>query len=96
MNANFSSLASQPVRVGYAVRVAFCILAAGVALCVGKTLLAKSLSMSAMAAPMVARQAISPAAQEPAKDVCRQVTVELDEGYGLRGHATRWVCRKAL
>jgi hypothetical protein len=95
MNTDFSSLASQPVQVGYAVRISFCIVAAGIALCVGKNLLAKGLSMSAIAAP-VAAQPIAPMAQEPAKDVCRQVIVEIDEGYGVSGHVTRWVCRKAL
>ncbi len=95
MNANFSNFASQPIRVGYAVRISFCIVAAGVALCVGKTLLAKGLNMSAMAAPVVAQQPATITA-EPAKDVCRQVIVEIDEGYGVSGHVTRWVCRKAL
>jgi hypothetical protein len=94
MNANFSSLASQPVRVGFAVRISFCIVAAGLALCAGKALVAKAFDMSAHAAPVMAREAV--AAQQPAQDVCRQVTVEIDEGYGVRGQTTRWVCRKAL
>lgn len=94
MNANLFTLASQPVRVGYAVRVSFCIVAAGLALCVGKALLAKGLDMSAHAAPVVARDSV--AIKAPVQDVCRQVIVEIDEGYGVRGQTTRWVCRKAL
>jgi hypothetical protein len=33
---------------------------------------------------------------DSAKPECRQVIVEIDEGYGVSGQVIRSVCRKAL
>lgn len=91
--------ASRPVRIAVAMKIAFLILGANASLAAAKVLLTKGQEASAQT-PVVARivpvEPVFVAAVEPAKDVCRQVEVETDDGYGVRGHVTRWVCRKAL
>jgi hypothetical protein len=94
MNASFSTYASRPVSVGYAVKIAFFIVAAGVSICAGKALLANGLTTSAMAQTAVT-QPMATVIEKPAKTTCRNVSVEIDEGYGVRGRVIRWVCNKA-
>jgi hypothetical protein len=84
-----TEFASRPVPTSSALRLSLALLAVVAGLAVGKAL--------------VARSFVAPAAAEPAatvetthKDMCRAVEVEIDEGYGVRGHVTRMVCRKAL
>jgi hypothetical protein len=95
MNANISNLASRPIAVAYAVKIAFCIVAAGVSLCVGKALLTNGLATSAMAQTS-ATPPLATVIEEPVKTACREVSVETDEGYGVRGHVVRHVCGRAL
>ncbi len=103
MTLAVTDFASRPVRVASAVKIAFLILGVNVCLVAGKALLAQGLATPAMAesvAPaLVSKAAVQPIAEiveQPARDVCRRVEVETDEGYGVRGHVTRRVCRKAL
>jgi hypothetical protein len=95
MNANVTSFASRPVGVAYAVKIAFCMVAAGVSLCAGKALLNSGLATSAMA-QTVATQPLATIIEEPAAAPCRDVSIEIDEGYGVRGHVVRQLCGKAL
>lgn len=99
MNRMSFKFASRPVRIAVAMKFAFLILGANASLAAAKVLWTKGQETSAHT-PVVARivpiEAVAVATVEPAKDVCRQVEVETDDGYGMRGHVTRWVCRKAL
>jgi hypothetical protein len=90
-----TEFASRPVQTASAVRMSLLILGAIAGLAAGKALLAQGLTTLAKAEPAVAPIASAAVVAEPAKDVCRRVEVEIDEGYGVRGHVTRWVCRKA-
>ena len=81
-----SEFASRPVETASAVKIAFVILGATVALAGGKALLSRS------AAP-VAEPAVF-AVAEHAQDRCRFVPVEFSEGLA-KGQAIRIVCRKA-
>lgn len=103
-------LVSRPVRAALAIKVALVILAANASLAAGKALLVKAPDQVAVrVAPSVdnAKPYIIPVKDErPAmtktflaeadSENCRAVTVETDEGYGVRGSVTRIVCRKAL
>lgn len=92
-----SELASRPVQTAAAMRMAFVILGATVALAGAKAFTARSVVApilpSAPVAPIAESVALADAATQ---DVCRRVVVEIDEGYGVRGHVTRWICRKAF
>jgi hypothetical protein len=105
MTFNLIKFASRPVRIALAMKITFCFLAADVSLATAKVLLTKG-QESAIAVPvsthdmasgtdLSAKQA-SLMQDDSAKEGCRQVIVEIDEGYGVSGHVTRWVCRKAL
>lgn len=102
MTIAMTDFASRPVHTASAVRISFVILGAIACLAAGKALLAHGLTTPAKAEPVAAATASRAAVETlalreaPAKDVCRRVEVETDEGYGVRGHVTRWVCRKAL
>jgi hypothetical protein len=87
-----TDFASRQIGASSAMRIAFSIIALTACLGVGKALLAHGLAASA-ATTSVAEPAPQIVA---AKDTCRQVTVETDEGYGVRGEVSRWICRKAL
>ncbi len=96
-----TAFAQRPVRPAVAMKIAFCLLAATVSLAAAKVALAKSLE--APAATHVAMALATPVAEtdfapqiDAARETCREVQVEIDDGYGVRGHVTRWVCRKAL
>lgn len=92
-----SELASRPVRTAAAMRMAFVILGATVALAGAKAFTARSVAAPALPSEPVAAIAepATFAAAEATEGVCRRVVVEIDEGYGVRGQAIRWVCRKA-
>lgn len=103
MSLSMNEFASRPVHAASAARVSFLILGVIASLAAGKAMMAQGLTTPAMAEPAapaavakIAMEAVAANAQEPAKNVCRQVEVEIDEGYGVRGHVTRWVCRKAF
>jgi hypothetical protein len=88
---------SRPVRTDAAMRMAFVILGATVALAGAKAFLAQSVAAPAPPTTPVASIAepANFAAADVGQSVCRPVVVEIDEGYGVRGQVTRWVCRKA-
>jgi len=97
MTFAITEFASRPVQTAAAMRMAFVILGATVALAGAKAFMAQS-----VAAPVAPTEAVAPiaepatfAAAEATQSVCRRVNVEIDEGYGVRGQVTRWVCRKA-
>jgi hypothetical protein len=87
-----TDFAMRSVGAPAAMRVAFSILALTACLGVGKALMAHGLALDA--SPAIAAPA--PQIVATAKDTCRQVTVQTDDGYGVRGEVSRWVCRKAL
>lgn len=96
-----TAFAQRPVRPDVAMKFAFCLLAATVGLVAGKVVLAKM--REAPAVTRVAMALATPVAEtvyapriDAAKETCREVQVEIDDGYGVRGQVTRWVCRKAL
>jgi len=81
--------ASRPVRVALAIKIAFCFLAADVSLAAAKVLWTKggdAAATTATAAQVSLTQG----------ERCREVQVEIDDGYGVRGQVIRTVCRKAL
>ncbi|CAN2534822.1 hypothetical+protein [Methylocapsa aurea] len=91
-----SQFASRPVQTAAAMRMAYVILGATVALAGAKAFMAQS-----VAAPLAPSEAVAAIAEpatfagaEAAQSLCRPVAVEIDEGYGVRGQVTRWVCRK--
>jgi hypothetical protein len=84
MSFNPMKFASRPIRFALVIKIIFCFLAADASLAAADVLLIKSQE------PAVAVNA--PAA----KPECRQVIVEIDEGYGVSGQVIRSVCRKAL
>lgn len=102
-----SSFASRPVRVALAVKIAFAILAANVSFAAAKALFAKAPdSQTARVAsgespvkpfilPIDWQETTAIAQSDPTQN-CHGVTVETDEGYGVRGQTIRFVCRKAL
>ena len=96
-----TAFAQRPVRPAVAMKFAYCLLAATVGLAAGKVVLAKM--QEAPAASRVAMALATPVAQtafapqiDAARETCREVQAEIDDGYGVRGQVTRWVCRKAL
>jgi hypothetical protein len=103
-------IASRPVRAALAIKIALVILGANVGFAAAKALFSKAPEQVAIrVAPSVdsAKPFIIPVKEEKAtakKTVlaqansgeCRAVTVETDEGYGVRGSVTRLVCKKAL
>jgi hypothetical protein len=99
MTIAVTQLASRPVSTARAIRIAYYILAAIALLAIGKALLAQASAAPAAEAVVVrasAEAAEAPRAQRAAGDDCRLVEVEIDEGYGVRGHVTRKVCRKVF
>ena len=97
MSFNPMKFASRPIRFALVIKTIFCFLAADASLAAADVLLIKSqqpvVAVNASAATNA--EQIS-ARDDSAKPECRQVTVEIDEGYGVSGHVTRLVCRKAL
>lgn len=97
MSFNPMKFASRPIRFALVLKIIFCFLAADASLAAADVLLIKSQQ------PAVAVNATASTAEQAtltrddsAKPECRQVIVEIDEGYGVSGHVTRSVCRKAL
>jgi hypothetical protein len=89
-----SDFTSRQVGAAAAMRVAFSVLALTASVGIGKALMTHALAPSVTKAVAAPTQQVTQVAM--AKDTCRQVTVETDEGYGVRGEITRWVCRRAL
>jgi hypothetical protein len=101
------TFASRPVRVAVAMKIAFAIIAANVSFAAAKALLVKApesqqVRVAANASPVkpfilpVDWQEPTTVAQSDPAQNCHGVVVETDEGYGVRGQAIRFVCRKAL
>lgn len=90
MSISFSSRASRPARLSAALKVGFVLLIANMA-AAGAAALATNEELAG-GTPAVA----SAPAETPTKMQCREVTVSLDEGYGLQGHETRTICTRAL
>lgn len=103
-----SSFASRPVRVALAMKIAFAILAANVSFAAAKALLVKTpeskaathaaagaSSVAPFILPIDWQESTSVAQSDPTQN-CHGVTVETDEGYGVRGQTIRFVCQKAL
>jgi hypothetical protein len=102
-----TSFASRPVRVALAMKIAFAILAANVSFAAAKALLVKSpdsqharvaahaASVNPFILPIDWQESTAVAQSDPTQN-CHGVTVETDEGYGVRGQTIRFVCRKAL
>ena len=84
MSFNPMKVASRPIRFALVLKIIFCFLAADASLAAADVLLIKNQQ------PAVVVNAAA------AKPECRQVIVEIDEGYGVSGQVTRSVCRKAL
>jgi hypothetical protein len=100
------TFASRPVRVAVAMKIAFAIIAANVSFAAAKAFLVKApesqVRVAASASPVkpfilsVDWQEPTTVAQSDPAQNCHGVVVETDEGYGVRGQAIRFVCRKAL
>ncbi|CCJ05893.1 hypothetical protein [Methylocystis sp. SC2] len=101
-----TSFASRPIRIALAMKIAFAILAANVSFAAAKALLVKPDSQPARVAadaspvkpfilPIDWQESTAVAQSDPTQN-CHGVTVETDEGYGVRGQTIRFVCRKAL
>lgn len=90
MSKSFSCRALRSARRSIALKVGFVLLIATMA-AAGGTALATNEKL----AERTPAEASAPA-EAPAKMQCREVTVALDEGYGLQGHETRTICAQAL
>jgi hypothetical protein len=99
MSFNPIKFVSRPVRFALVMKITLCFLAADASLAAADVLLIKSQEPVAAVAPATATfgaEQARLARDDSAKPECRQVIVEIDEGYGVSGHVTRRVCRKAL
>jgi hypothetical protein len=100
MTFNPMKFASRPVRFALLLKIIFCFLAADASLAAADVLLIKSqepiVATKAAASTTFGAEQATLARDDSAKPECRQVIVEIDEGYGVSGHVTRKVCRKAL
>ena len=102
-----TSFASRPIRIALAMKIAFAILAANVSFAAAKALLVKApdsqparvaadaSSVQPFILPIDWQESTAVAQSDPTQN-CHGVTVETDEGYGVRGQTIRFVCRKAL
>ena len=93
MSQSLSRLASQPVRLSTAFKVGLILLVADLAVLGGKALATNDATRN-QDAVVAALPTGAPTA--PIKMQCREVSVSLDEGYGLQGHKTRVICTQAL
>jgi hypothetical protein len=100
MSFNPMKFASRPIRFAMVMKITLCFLAADASLAAADVLLIKSqepvVAVNAPASAARNAEQASLARDDSAKPECRQVIVEIDEGYGVSGHVTRSVCRKAL
>jgi hypothetical protein len=88
MTFAMTEFVSRPVQTGSAVRISLALLAVVAGLAAGKALLARGVMASTVATPMA-----EPFHATGTKGVCRSTEVEIDEGYGVRGHVARRICR---
>ena len=100
MSFNPMKFASRPIRFALVIKIIFCFLAADASLAAADVLLIKTrqpaVAINAAASTAPGDEQATLAGADSAKPECRQVIVEIDEGYGVSGHVTRLVCRKAL
>jgi hypothetical protein len=96
MSFNPMKFASRPIRFALVMKIIFCFLAADASLAAADVLLIKSQEPAVAVKAAASTGQASFARDDSAKPECRQVIVEIDEGYGVSGQVTRWVCRKAL
>ncbi|MBI1869310.1 MAG: hypothetical protein HYS06_13625 [Methylocystis sp.] len=99
MSFNPVVFASRPTRAAQAKKAAFVLVAAVIAVSAAKVAMAHRaatmLVQTVERAPggeAIAKQQESRAQTQA---VCRQVEALLDEGYGVSGKETRWLCRAA-
>jgi hypothetical protein len=99
MSFNPMKFAVRPIRFALVIKIIFCFLAADASLAAADVLLIKSqqpaVAVNAAASTMRGAEQAALAPSDSAKPECRQVIVEIDEGYGVSGQVTRSVCRKA-
>lgn len=88
MHANLSTFAAQPIPAPRAMKSCLILIAALLGALAGKIAFANHAST----APA---QRAAAAAGSLNETRCFQAMVELDEGYGVTGRKTRWVCEKA-
>jgi antitoxin (DNA-binding transcriptional repressor) of toxin-antitoxin stability system len=88
MAFTMSEFTPRPAQTRIATRISLLLLAIVAGAAVGVALLSRSVATLVPAAP----EATIASVEEP----CRMIEVEIDEGYGVRGHVTRQICRKAL
>jgi hypothetical protein len=97
MSFNPIKFVSRPARFALVMKITLCFLAADASLAAADVLLIKSQEpVAAVATATLGAEQASLARDDSVKPECRQVIVEIDEGYGVSGHVTRRVCRKAL
>jgi hypothetical protein len=99
MSFNPMKFAVRPIRFALVIKIIFCFLAADASLAAADVLLIKSqqpaVVVNAAASTVRGAEQAALAPSDSAKPECRQVIVEIDEGYGVSGQVTRSVCRKA-
>jgi hypothetical protein len=99
MSFNPMKFAARPIRFALVIKIIFCFLAADASLAAADVLLIKSqqpaVAVNAAASIVRGAEQATLAPSDSAKPECRQVIVEIDEGYGVSGQVTRSVCRKA-
>ena len=96
MSFNPMKFASRPIRFALLLKIALCFLAADASLAAADVLLIKSQQPSVAVNAAASTEQAALRRDDAAKPECREVIVEIDEGYGVSGQVTRVVCRKAL
>lgn len=87
MTFTISEFASRPVRTRSVLRISSMLLAIVAGVAAGQALLARSVATPVSAEPVATLASV---------EECRTIEVEIDEGYGVRGHVARQICRKAF
>ena len=87
---------SRSTGVALATKITLCLLAADVSFAAGKFLLVNSQGSTSEVATTAAPSVKPASSPRDGGQECRPVIVEIDEGYGVSDHVTRWVCRRAL
>jgi len=100
MSFNPMKFPSRPIRFALVLKITLCFLAADASLAAADVLLIKSqqpaVFVNAAASTAGGAEQATLGRDDSAKPECRQVIVEIDEGYGVSGQVIRSVCRKAL
>jgi hypothetical protein len=89
MSFGIARIATRPARLSTAIKIAFAALILEMIVVGTQTVLAGGPGTTP--APALAIEVPTP----PAKLMCREETVTLDEGYGLQGHKSEVICAAA-